>query len=213
MSIMHSIVRLLTATMVVGASSVCTAQTDMATTDASQTTRLRGTIDSVDSTGLTFKARDGATTRLALLPGATVIDVVKASMADIKPGSFLGSAAVPQPDGTLRATEVHLFPESMRGAGEGHRPYAPIEKGTMTNGASAAVPVTGIDGSTLTVDYKGGSKQIVVPADTPIVRYEVGSMGDLKTGARFTVTAATARADGSYEAGRINVGKDGVVPQ
>jgi len=139
--------------------------------------------------------------------------VVKASMADVKEGSFIGSAAMPQPDGTQRALEVHIFPEEMRGTGEGHRPYAPVPQSTMTNGATAGSPVKGVDGSTITIKYKEGEKKIVVPPDTPVVRYVVGSSSDLKPGAHFTVLAATKKPDGSYEASRINVGRDGVVPQ
>ncbi len=123
------------------------------------------------------------------------------------------SAAMPQPDGSQKALEVHIFPEQMRGTGEGHRPYAPVPNSTMTNGAASGATVAGIDGSTLVVKYKDGEKKIVVPPNAPIVRYEIGSKADLKAGARFTVLAATKRPDGTLEASRINVGRDGVVPQ
>jgi hypothetical protein len=142
-----------------------------------------------------------------------VVAVVKASMADIKEGTFLGSAAMPQPDGSQKALEVHILPEQMRGAGEGHRPYAPIPESTMTNGTSSGSMVAGVDGSTIVVRYKEGEKKIVVPPNVPIVRYEIGSNSDLKTGARFTVLAATRKPDGTLEASRINVGRDGIVPQ
>jgi len=138
--------------------------------------------------------------------------VVKASMADIKENTFLGSAAMPQPDGTQKALEVHIFPEAMRGTGEGHRPFN-IPGSTMTNGTAAGATVTGVDGAAIKVKYKDGEKLIVVPPNVPIVRYEIGSPADLKTGAAFTVTAATKKPDGTLESARINVGRDGVVPQ
>jgi hypothetical protein len=108
--------------------------------------------------------------------------------------------------------EVHIFPEQMRGTGEGHRPYAPVPNSTMTNGAASGA-VAGADGSTMVVKYKDGEKKIVVPPNVPIVRYEIGNKSDLKAGARFTVLAATKKPDGTLEANRINVGRDGVVPQ
>ena len=178
-----------------------------------QTVRLRGTIEKADGNVLTLKSSEGADFKLTLTENAMVVAVVKASMADIKEGTFLGSAAMPQPDGSQKALEVHIFPEQMRGAGEGHRPYAPIPESTMTNGAASGSTVAGIDGSTIVVRYKDGEKKIVVPPNVPIVRYEIGSNSELKTGARFTVLAANKKPDGTLEANRINVGRDGIVPQ
>jgi hypothetical protein len=184
----------------------CTAAT-------AQTLRVRGTIQKVDGNVLTLKSTDGAELKLALTDNAMIVAVVKASMADIKEGTFLGSAAMPQPDGSQRALEVHIFPEPMRGTGEGHRPYAPVPNSTMTNGSASGATVAGVDGSTMMVKYKDGEKKIVVPPNVPIVRYEIGGKGDLKAGAPFTVLAATRKPDGTLEASRINVGRDGVVPQ
>jgi hypothetical protein len=138
---------------------------------------------------------------------------VKASLADIKEGSYVGSAARPQPDGSQLALEVHIFAEEMRGVGEGHRPWAPVPQSTMTNGAVAGTVMPGGDGAAMMVRYKDGEKKIIVPPDVPIVRYVISNAAELKPGARFTVIAATAKPDGSYEAARINVGRDGVVPQ
>src|SRR5438067_8305475 len=180
---------------------------------APQTVRLRGTIEKVDGNALTLKTNDGAEHKLTLTDKANVVAVVKASMADIKEGTFLGSAAMPQADGSQKALEVHIFPEQMRGTGEGHRPYAPVPNSTMTNGSASGATVAGVDGATMLVKYKDGEKKIVVPPIVPIVRYEVGGKGDLKAGARFTVLAATKKPDGTFEASRINVGRDGVVPQ
>ncbi len=178
-----------------------------------QTVRVRGTIERVDGNVLTLKSSDGAELKLTLTENAMIVAVVKASMADIKEGTFLGSAAMPQPDGSQKALEVHIFPEQMRGTGEGHRPYAPVANSTMTNGSASGATVAGVDGSAMIVKYKDGEKRIVVPPDTPVVRYEVGGKGDLKAGVRFTVLAATKKPDGTLEANRINVGRDGVVPQ
>jgi hypothetical protein len=176
------------------------------------TVRLRGVIERVDGAALTTKLAGDVETKLTLANGARIVAVVKASMADVKENTFLGSAAIPQPDGTQKALEVHIFPEAMRGAGEGHRPYN-LPNSTMTNGTIAGATVMGTDGSTMIVKYKGGEQRIVVPPGTPIVRYEIGSVADLKPGAHFSVTAATKKPDGTFEASRINVGRDGTAPR
>ncbi|HZF18474.1 MAG TPA: hypothetical protein VE008_02075 [Burkholderiales bacterium] len=178
-----------------------------------QTTRVRGTIAKADGNVLTLKSSDGAELKLTLTDNAMIVAVVRASMADIKEGTFLGSAAMPQPDGSQKALEVHIFPEQMRGTGEGHRPYAPVPNSTMTNGSASGATVAGVQGSTMVVKYKDGEKKIVIPPSAPIVRYEIGGKDDLKAGAAFTVLAATRKPDGTFEASRINVGRDGVVPQ
>jgi hypothetical protein len=175
------------------------------------TVRVRGTIEKVVGNNLTLKTGEGEQ-KLTLTGDAQIIAVVKASLADIKENTFLGSAAMPQPDGTQKALEVHIFPEAMRGTGEGHRPFN-IPGSTMTNGTAGGATVTGVDGRAIKVKYKDGEKLIVVPPDVPIVRYEIGSATDLKTGAAFTITAATKKPDGTLEATRINVGRDGTVPQ
>ena len=179
---------------------------------SAQTVRVRGTIEKVDGNLLTLKASDGEV-KLTLTENALIVAVVKATLADIKEGTFLGSAAMPQPDGSQKALEVHIFPEQMCGTGEGHRPYAPVANSTMTNGSAAGATVSGVDGSTILLKYKDGEKKIVVPPNVPIVRYEIGTKGDLKAGASFVVLAATKKPDGTLEAPRINVGRDGVVPQ
>ena len=175
------------------------------------TVRVKGTIAKVDGSVLTLKTADGEA-KLTLTGNAVVVAVNKASMSDIKENTFLGSAAMPQPDGTQKALEVHIFPEAMRGTGEGHRPYT-TPGSTMTNGTAAGATVTSVDGAAIKVKYKDGEKLIVVPPNVPIVRYEIGSPADLKAGAAFTVLAATKKPDGTFEAARINVGRDGVVPQ
>jgi len=176
-----------------------------------QTVRIRGTIEKVDGNTVVVKATDGTEHTLTLTASAAIVGVVKASLAEIKPGSFVGSAAMPQPDGSQKALEVHIFAETQRGTGEGHRPYT-IPNSTMTNGTVGdMVSATG-EGS-LTVKYKDGEKKIVVPPGVPIVRYEIGDRGELKPGVHITALNAVKKPDGSIEAPRLNVGRDGLVPQ
>lgn len=177
----------------------------------SQTMRLRGTIEKLDGNVLTVKSREGAELKVTLADKLLVVGVAKASLADIKEGYFIGSAAMPQADGSQKALEVHIFPESMRGTGEGHRSYS-IPNSTMTNGTVGAT-VTSVDGSAITLKYKDGEKKIIVSPGIPIVRYEVGDKADLKAGAAFTILAAAKKPDGTFETARINVGRDGAVPQ
>jgi hypothetical protein len=186
------------------------------TASAQQTQRVRGTIEKVDGNTLLVKPPTGASITLMLTPNAVVVGVLKASIADIKEGSYIGSGAMPQPDGTQKAVEVHIFAESQRGTGDGHRdgwdgsPYG-ASVGTMTNGAVGQA-VSSVDGPVITVKYKDGEKKIVVTPNVPIVRYEVGDKSELKAGAAIAVAAATKKPDGTFEAARINVGRNGVVP-
>jgi hypothetical protein len=176
------------------------------------TVRLRGVIEKLDGKTLLVKARDGAQLTLTLADNVQVVGVVRASLVDIKEGAFIGSGAMPQADGSQKALEVHIFAESQRGTGEGHRPWDGAPNSTMTNGTAGAT-VIAADGPTITVKYRDGEKKIVVPPGIPIVRYEIGSRDDLKAGASITVPAATKKPDGTFETARVNVGRDGVVPQ
>ena len=176
-----------------------------------QTMRIRGTVEKVDGNTVVVKATDGKDVTLTLTANAAIVGVVKASLADIKPGSFVGSAAMPQADGSQKALEVHIFAESQRGTGEGHRPYS-TPGSTMTNGTVGDM-VTATDAGTLTVKYKEGEKKIVVPPNVPIVRYEIGDRSELKPGVHVTALNAVKKPDGSIEAPRLNVGRDGLVPQ
>ena len=173
---------------------------------------MRGTIEKLDGNTLSVKSRDGADLQIALTGNVQVVGVEKASLSDIKQGSYLGSAAMPQPDGSQKALEVHIFPESMRGTGEGHRPYAPVPQSTMTYG-TVDQTVTAVDGPAITVKYRDGEKKIIVPPGIPIVKYVIGDKSDLKPGAHITVLSATKKPDGTLETARVNVGRDGVVPQ
>jgi hypothetical protein len=208
--------RILTATALVTAFTVSAVYAQQQ--QQQQTQRLAGTIERVDGNTVFGKGRDGAAITLKLADNVVVTAVLKATVADIKPGAYIGSGATPQADGSQKAVEVHIFAESMRGQGDGHRPgWYGTPNGTMTNGA---VEPTGTVGATVgsggeptfLVKYKEGEKRIVVPANAHIVRYEVGNKGDLKAGAPFSIQAATKQADGTFTAPRINVGKDGGAP-
>jgi len=177
-----------------------------------QTQRLSGTIEKVTGNALLVKSKNGAEQTVVLADKALIVGVTKASLADIKQGSYIGSGAVPQADGTQKAVEVHIFAESQRGTGDGHRdgwPGAP--NGTMTNG-EAGNPVTGVDGLSVMVKYKGGEKKLLVTPSTPIVQYQVSDASALKPGASISIVAATKKPDGTFETNRVNVGLNGVVP-
>lgn len=172
-------------------------------------TRVRGTIDQVDGQTLHITSRSGEKVTVTLASDVTVVDVSKIDISAIKPNSYVGTAAAPLPDGSLKALEVHVFPESMRGSGDGHRPFDLGPNSTMTNGTVGSV--VGSTDRTLTVKYQGGEKKVLVPADVPIVTFEPGNASELKAGAHVIVQAMKA-ADGTLSASRVNVGKDGLTP-
>jgi hypothetical protein len=172
--------------------------------------RVRGTIDRVDGDTYFVKARSGPELRLKLAPKANVVALVSASLADIKSGSYVGVSALPLPDGSQKALEIHIFPEAMRGTGDGHRGWDLQPSSTMTNGNVETTQASS-DGQVLTLKYKDGEKKIVVPSDTPIVSYVPGEVSELKAGAKIFVSAATKQPDGTLQAVRVNVGR-GVAP-
>jgi len=178
---------------------------------AQDTVRVRGTIDRVEGPIYVVKSRDGAELKVALAENGIVVAIVKASLADIKPGLFVGSTGMPQPDGSQKAIEVHIFPEAMRGTGEGHYPWDLQADSTMTN-ANVEETVAGVDGQTLTLKYKTGEKKIVVTPQTVIVTYNPGDKNDLQPGTKIFIAAAKKQADGTLQAARINYGKDGLTP-
>jgi hypothetical protein len=178
---------------------------------AQGTVRVRGTIDRVDGNTLFVKSRDGAELKVALAPNALVVAIVKASLADVKQGSFVGVTGMPQADGSQRAIEVHIFPEAMRGTGEGHYAWDLRPGSTMTN-ANVEQTVSGVDGQTLSVKYKDGEKKLIVPPDATIVTYVTGDKSELKPGAKIFVAAAKKLPDGTLEAPRVNYGRDGLTP-
>jgi hypothetical protein len=139
-----------------------------------------------------------------------VVGIIKIGLADIKVGSFVGTTTVPGSDGTPTAVEVHVFPEDMRGTGEGSRPYDLRPNSSMTN-ATVAESVAGTDGNTLLVKYKDGEKKVLVPPETPVVTYVPGQKSDLKAGDKV-IAFMKKLPDGSYETNRVSVGRDGLTP-
>ncbi|HEY6831226.1 MAG TPA: hypothetical protein VI251_01950 [Pseudolabrys sp.] len=202
--------------------AVCALTVAVASASAQQSNlRVRGTIEQVDGPLLTIKSRAGETLKVKLIGDAKVAAVVKAQLSDIKPGTFVGATAVPEKGDRWQATEVHIFPESMRGTGEGDRAYDAAPKSTMTNGTVGAVAggkstmggaVTNASGTMLTLDFQGGKKIVDVTPDTKVVGLVPGNTGDLKPGAAIMIPTATRQADGTLAAARVNVGRDGVAP-
>jgi hypothetical protein len=173
-------------------------------------TRIRGTIEGVDGDTLAVKSRGGEDVKLHMTGDIKVLGLTKISLADIKVGSFVGTTTVPGPDGVDNAVEVHVFPENMRGTGEGSRPYDTRPNSSMTN-ATVAESVVGNDGHTLLVKYKDGEKKVLVSPETPVVTYVPGDKSDLKAGAKV-IAFMKKLPDGSFETNRISVGRDGLTP-
>jgi hypothetical protein len=172
--------------------------------------RIRGTVEKLDGQNLTVKSREGPELTIALAPNFTVSAVVKKSLTDIKAGDFVGAASMKGTDGKLHALEVLIFPEAMRGTGEGERPWDLTPGSLMTNATVSGI--TGApQGQTLKVTYKGGESEIVVAPNTPIVTFAPGDASLLKPGAAI-ITAASKKPDGSLTASRVTAEKDGVKP-
>jgi hypothetical protein len=177
-----------------------------------QTVRVRGTVEAADGPMLTVKGRDGQTTyKVKLADNVSVRGIVKASLSDIKDNSFIGVTGMPQADGSQKAVEIHIFPEAMRGTGEGHRPWDLQPGSTMTNAAVTQM-VKHVDGDVITLKYKDGEKKIVVTPQTAIVTYVPGDKGELKPGAKIFIAGAAKKEDGTLEAASISVGRDGITP-
>jgi hypothetical protein len=172
--------------------------------------RVRGTIESVDGDVLSVKSRSGEDVKLHMTTDMRVVGITKVSLSDIKVGSFIGTTTVPGPDGVPTAVEVHVFPEDMRGTGEGSRPYDLRPNSTMTN-ATVTESVVGNDGHTLLVKYKDGEKKVVVTPETPVVTYVPADKSDLKDGAKV-IAFIKKLPDGSFETNRVSVGRDGLTP-
>lgn len=174
--------------------------------------RIRGSIVSLNGQVLTVKTRTGAEVKVKLDDKYSVAAVVPIAISDIKQGSFVGAASMKQADGSMKALEVLVFPEAMRGSGEGSYAWDLLPNSTMTNANVEAV-VDGTSGREMTLTYKGEGKQkIVVPAGVPIVTFQPGDASLLKPGALVFIGGAKPEADGSFTAGRVNVGKDGFKP-
>lgn len=205
---MHILRSVLAAAVLVAFSPATNAQ---APAPQKEPVRIRGAISSVADGALVVRTREGADAKVKLDEKTSVSTVLKASMSDIKPNTFVGVAAVPLPDGMMRALEIHIFPESMRGVGEGSRPWDLAPGSTMTNGAVSGA-VSAASGDVLTISYKDGEKKIVVPPDAPIVSYASAAMSDVVPGVGIVIIRAEPLADGTFAAARITVGRNGVNP-
>jgi hypothetical protein len=172
--------------------------------------RVRGTVEAIDGDVLAVKSRGGEDLKLHMAGDMRVAGITKIALADIKVGSFIGTTTVSGSDGRQKAVEVHVFPENMRGTGEGSRPWDLRPNSTMTN-ATVAESVAGNDGHTLTVKYKDGEKKVVVSPETPVVTYVPADKSELKTGAKV-IAFVKKLPDGSIEANRVSVGLNGLTP-
>src|ERR1700681_3969253 len=173
--------------------------------------RIRGTIESVDGAMLMIKSREGTDMKVRVTDNVAVFGVAKTEMSEIKPGSYIGVSAMPEPDGTQKALAVHIFPETQRGAAEGFRPWDLRPNSTMTN-ATVAETVKGTDGQNILVKYKDGEKKVLVPPGTPVVTFVAGDKSEVKPGAKIIIFGAVKKDDGTLEANRVNIGRDGITP-
>lgn len=173
----------------------------------SPTTRIRGEVEKAEGDTLLIKTVDGASAKVALAPGYSVGGVVKATTADIKKGGFIGVGARPQPDGSLLAVQVFIFPEAMRGTGEGHRPWGVLPDSTMTN-ATVAETVSRVDGANIVLTYPGGEQKVAITPDANIILATPAQTSELVAGAQVAMSA-TKQADGSFSASRVTIAKPG----
>jgi hypothetical protein len=175
------------------------------------TVRIRGAIESIDGKTLNIKTREGTDVKVNMTDDISVIAIAKTTLSEIKPGSYIGVSAMPQADGSQKAFAIHIFPEKMRGAAEGHRPWDQRPNSTMTN-ATVAQTVTGVEGQVIDVKYKDGEKKVVVPPEATIVAFADGEKSEIKPGAKIIIFGAKKLDDGSLETNRIGVGRDGLAP-
>jgi hypothetical protein len=190
-----------------GLALICAASSAL----AQDAVRIRGTVERVEGPVYVIKNRDGAEMKLMVSDPGLFVAIVKSTMADIKPGMFVGATGETQPDGSQKAIEVHIFPESMRGTGEGHYDWDLKPNTKMTN-ANVEQTVAGVDGPVLSVKYKDGEKKVMVTPQTAVVTYVAGSKDDLKPGTKIFVGAAKKMADGTLQTPRVTYGKDGLTP-
>jgi hypothetical protein len=181
-----------------------------------KTERIGGTIERVDGNAIYGKGADGSAITLKLSDKAVITAVTKATFADIKPGDYVGTGAVPQADGTQKAVELRIFPKPQEDGGHFYEGWYGAPNGTMTNGfvqpVTATAPTTGAGDPSIMVKYPQGEKRIMIPANAHVVRNVLGSKEDLKAGAAFRAAAATKQPDGTYTANAIAVGRDGTRP-
>ena len=179
---------------------------------AQETVRIRGTVERIEGTVYVVKNRDGAEVKLTtVVDNPLFVAIVPAKMADIKQGMFVGSAGMMQEDGTQKAIEVHIFPESMRGTGEGHYDWDLLPKSKMTN-ANVEQAVNSVNGQELSVKYKDGEKKLLVTPETVVVTYEFGKREEIAPGTKIFVAAAKKQPDGTLQTPRITYGRNGQGP-
>jgi hypothetical protein len=179
-----------------------------AAAQAPQVVRVRATVESIDGSVISAKSRDGVEMKVKLADNGPVSRVVKSSIADIKQGAYVAVTAMPQPDGTQKAIAILIFPEALRGIGEGHRPWDFSPNSTMTN--ATVDSVASVDGNVLQVKYKDGEKKVVVPPDAQIVSYSNAALTDVKPGDKIFVAGAKKLDDGTLEAANLAFGDYGV---
>ncbi len=185
------------------------AQTLVPAGPAAPLTKIRGSVASIGGGTLTVTSNAGQTVAVALPPDTTIVALTAGTLDQVKPGSFIGTAARSQPDGTLQAIEVQVFPESMRGAGAGSHPYDLGAGSSMTNGTVGQL--VGTSGRTMTVTFPGGERTVVVPPDAPVVDFAPGTAAQLTPGAHVIVNAGPGGA-GALSAKFVLVGLNGLVP-
>src|SRR6266436_8322483 len=197
--------RAIAALLIAAVSAVAIAQAP-----ANPPVRIRGTVEKIDGTNLTIKANNGQSMNVKLADNYVVMGIAKASLADIAGGKFIGTTTLGERDGALVALEVHIFPENMRGTGEGHYDWDLRPTSKMTNGNVATITSIGKD-RVLTVQYKGGEKKVLVPENAVVVAFTPADRSELKPGAQVFVNSQR-QPDGSLTAPRVNVGLKGQVP-
>ena len=198
-------IRGMTALLIAAVSAAALAQAP-----ANPPVRVRGTVEKIDGQNLLVKARNGENVTIKLPDNFVVMGITKGSLADVSSGKFIGTTTVGERDGALVALEVHIFPENMRGTGEGHYDWDLRPSSKMTNANVANVVSMGQD-RILTVQYKGGEKKILVPQDAVIVVFTPVDRSELKPGAHIFATSQRQH-DGNLTAPRVNVGLNGLVP-
>ena len=182
----------------------------LAQAPANPPVRIRGTVEKIDGQNLTVKANNGQSMNVKLTDNYLVMGITRASVADIGSGKFIGTTTLGERDGALVALEVHIFPENMRGTGEGHYDWDLRPASKMTNANVANVTSMGND-RVLTVQYKGGEKKVLVPENATVVAFTPVDRSELKPGAAVFVVSQR-QPDGSLTAPRVNVGLHGQIP-
>lgn len=174
--------------------------------------RVRGTIEKVDGQTLTVKSRDGSTLTVKLADKARIIALVKATLADIKVGSFVGVTGMPQPDGSQKAIGLHIFMDAQRGVVPARFSQWDRRPGSTMTNADVTSTVSSVSGQIMMVKYADGEKKVIVPPGTPVVKMMPGSTSDLKAGAQVFIFAAKKMPDGTLDTAGIQVGRDGAAP-